>query len=576
MKIRFLTLLMVSCGIWFFNNCSGTDPDERTDIRLVSSDPEENAIISATTKLITFIFNQDVYLSDRGKITLNNVVVSDASTTGATLSLKFSSLEYGTNYVIKIDAGALKDRLNNLNSESFILRFRTQEAVQITRFEAESAVLSGGGANPPIIQNDANCSGGKYVATRDGKLTFTFTVVKAGDYTVLAKIRASDGDKVNTFRFNGEHAKDVSFLKNNVFAEIEIVDSYFFEAGKHTVEMIPSWGWIHFDYLEIKPSTAAPIDFDIQPLVTPQPSKNTEKLYRFLLENFQKKVISGVMTAKGLAVTTGSNQNEIAWVYEKTGKKPALMGLDFLDHTNVPESWQNNPDIIKDAITWKKSNGIVAFCWHWRDPSGKTHEFYTDRTTFDPRKIFDPASDEFKAMMRDMDVIAGYLKVLQKEDVPVLWRPLHEASGGWFWWGSQGPEACKKLWQVMFDKFTNEHQLNNLIWVWTSEANANALQWFPGDEYVDVIGMDIYREGDHSSQMLSFQDLKRIYNGKKMLALSECGSIPAMSAMKRDHSIWSFYMPWNGEMTKNAKWNSVADWTQSLNDPDVITLDDMP
>jgi mannan endo-1,4-beta-mannosidase len=282
------------------------------------------------------------------------------------------------------------------------------------------------------------------------------------------------------------------------------------------------------------------------------------------------------MTAKGLSVTTGNEQNEVAWLHEKTEKKPALIGLDFLDYTNVPASWRINPDVVRDAVPWKNSNGIVTFSWHWRDPSYKTYEFYTDRTNFDPRKIFEPQSDEYKAMMRDMDIIAGYLKELQEKDVPVLWRPLHEASGGWFWWGSQGSEACKKIWQIMFDKFTNEHRLNNLIWVWTSEANSKALDWYPGDDYVDIIGMDIYSEGDHGSQMLSFEELKKIYKGKKLLAVSECGSLPAIAAMKKDRSIWSYYMPWNGEMTKDAKWNAVSDWALSLSDPDVIALDDMP
>jgi len=244
-----------------------------------------------------------------------------------------------------------------------------------------------------------------------------------------------------------------------------------------------------------------------------------------------------------------------------------------MDHTR---GWLNNPDVISDAITWKNNNGIVAICWHWRDPSRITDEFYTDRTSFDPRKIFEPQSAEYAAMMRDMDIIANLLKELQAKDVPVLWRPLHEASGGWFWWGAKGPDACKKIWKIMFEKFTKEHGLNHLIWVWTSEANSAALDWYPGDDCVDVIGLDIYDQGNHGSQKLAFEELKRIYNGKKMLALSECGSIPAMIAMKKDNAIWSFYMPWYGEITKDPKWNTVSDWTNSLSDPDVITLENMP
>ena len=454
--------------------------------------------------------------------------------------------------------------------------YSSYAAAQTIRLEAENAVLSGGGTNPAQIYNDPACSGGKYVDTRESNLTFSFTVADAGYYAVIAKVKASSGYKVNTFRFDGEHTKDVVFNQNNTYIEVEIADPYYFAAGKHTIEMIKSWGWICFDYIEIRPSTAASIEFAIGPLATPQPSIVAQKLYQFLLDNFQHKIISGVMTFKSLATVTGNSQNEISWLYGKTGKKPALLGLDFMDHTGATNGWQNNPDVVKDAITWKNSHGIVALCWHWRDPSLKTSAFYTSDTNFDPRKIFEPQSAEYAAMMRDMDIVAGYLKELQAADVPVLWRPLHEASGGWFWWGSQGAEACKKIWQIMFDKFTNEHGLHNLIWVWTSEANSNTLNWYPGDEYVDIIGLDMYDQGNHSSQMLSFEELKKIYRGKKLLTLSECGSIPSMTAMKRDRTIWSYYMPWYGAHTKDPAWNTVDDWIRSLSDPDVIALDDMP
>ena len=78
-------------------------------------------------------------------------------------------------------------------------------------------------------------------------------------------------------------------------------------------------------------------------------------------------------------------------------------------------------------------------------------------------------------MIKDIDYTAGLLKKLQDNKVPVIWRPLHEAAGGWFWWGAQGAAPCKKLWQVMFDRMVNHHGLHNLIWVWTREPNDDDL-----------------------------------------------------------------------------------------------------
>jgi mannan endo-1,4-beta-mannosidase len=569
------TLLLILCfEVSFICGCSSKNDDD-IQIQLVSSDPEENAVIGTERESVILVFNKDVSVADRGKITLNGSVVPSASASGTSLNVTVNSLASGTDYTLLIGIGAIKDGSNNLNKESFSLNFKTDgngnPPDETIRCEAENAVLSGGGTNPPQIVNAPECSGGKYVDTREGNLKFSFVISQAGNYKITAKVKAPDY-KVNKFRFDGEHTIDVEF-HNSAFEEVTIIDPYYFATGNHTVEMLKNWGWMQFDYLEISPSSAVPVEFNIQPLVTPQPSPNTAALYQFMLDNFQSKIISGVMTSKGLSTTTGKDQNEAVWVSQQTGKNPALIGLDFIDHTR---SWKNNPDIIKDAITWKNKRGIVTFSWHWRDPLRKNDEFYTEKTNFDARKIFEPQSEDYAAMMSDMDIIAGYLKELEAEDVPVLWRPLHEAAGAWFWWGAKGTEACKQIWKIMFEKFTNEHGLKNLIWVWTSDASSDALNWYPGDEYVDIIGLDIYDEGNHGSQMLTFEELKRIYNGKKMLALSECGSIPSMAKMKKDRAIWSFYMPWCGEMTKEAKWNTVNDWKTSLQDPDVISLEDMP
>jgi len=566
------TLALILCaGLCSFIYCSNNreEPKSKEEILLLSTNPEENSMIDVATESISFVFNKGVYIADVTKITLNGISMPHTTAYGATLTIKLTSLKSGTSYELVIDKGAIRDGENHLNSSPFSLTFKTSD---IMRFEAENALFSADRA----IVDDAGCSGGKYVETRESNLTFSFSVSKEGNYKIIAKARSFDGEKVNTFRFDGEHTLDITFPQNNLFNEVVVIDPYYLSTGNHTIEMIKIWGWIHFDYLEILPSTAPPVEFVIDPLVTSQPSPNTAKLYHFLRDNFQSRIISGTMTLKSLSTVTGEHQNEISWLYEKTGKKPALLGLDFMDHTgSLPPDWRNNPDIIQDALTWHQSNGIVALCWHWRDPSQKTYEFYTEGTSFDSRKIFEPQSEEYAAMMHDMNVVADYLKELQDKDVPVLWRPLHEASGRWFWWGAQGPDACKQIWQIMFDKFTNEHHLNNLIWVWTSEANNNALLWYPGDEYVDIIGLDVYDEGNHGSQMLAFESLKRIFKGKKMLALSECGSIPFMEAMKKEKTVWSYYMPWYGTHTKSPLWNSVNDWTLSLSDPDVITLDNM-
>lgn len=306
-------------------------------------------------------------------------------------------------------------------------------------------------------------------------------------------------------------------------------------------------------------------------LVTANATKEATALYTFLRENYGKKIISGVMTLNSF--------DETSWLKTNTGKEPAIVGLDFM-HCNRAYNWYDSEQPIKDAKAYWDKNGIPVFCWHWRDPSRATEEFYTKNagkpngTTFDVSKINDPASAEYAAMIADIDFVSGLLKKLQEQKVPVIWRPLHEAAGGWFWWGAKGAAACKKLYQVMYERMVNYHGLKNLIWVWTREPNDEA--WYPGDEIVDIVGRDIYKNGDHSSQVGEWAGMNKLYGGKKMVTLSEVGSIPDVDHLTRDKASWSWFMPWYGEYTRNSIHNPIDLWKKMFASDYVITLDEMP
>jgi mannan endo-1,4-beta-mannosidase len=284
-------------------------------------------------------------------------------------------------------------------------------------------------------------------------------------------------------------------------------------------------------------------------LVTPNASPEARKIYQFMRENFQKKIISGVMSNvvmqyDGLNTPhTHQTQAEMKHVFDASGKYPALLGLDFMHSSglNSDDMWflAYNAAALSLAEDMYKAGGIPIFCWHWKDPLKKTEEqaFYSERTEFKLANAFTNSSyaefnensAEYKAIVADIDLISGYLKTLADKNVPVLWRPLHEAAGGWFWWGRDRLAApCKALWKFMFDRMVNRHGLKNLIWVWTCEEGRhgeNPLDWYPGDEYVDIIGRDYYpdmnqREKDHRSQISRFENLKNIYGGRKIIALS--------------------------------------------------------
>ncbi len=432
--------------------------------------------------------------------------------------------------------------------------------IQAQIIEAENATLSGGAEKIA----DSSLSDGFYVAQKEGNLSWEVTLEQEGYYNIYVFVAAPNGGKTNNFVIDGQ---SVSFTleANQEYVLLKVVSSQKLKPGVHQLQITKSWGWINIDYIKFEK-----VDdwgrFDIPKVpVTPNPTDHTLKLYRFLYDNYGKKIISGAMTLNSM--------DEIKWLKSNTGKEPALVGIDFM-HCNCGYSWYNDEEPINDAKNYYNRNGIPAMCWHWRDPSRKTEAFYTKDTSFDVSKISDPNSSEYKAMVSDIDYIAGLLKKLQDIDVPVLWRPLHEASGGWFWWGAKGAEPCKQLYRLMYDRMVNYHGLKNLIWVWTSQQNDKS--WYPGDDVVDIIGRDIYKDGDHSSQIMEFNKLNNDYGGKKIITLSETGSFPDADNLVADEAPWSYFMPWYGDFVRNSKYNSLDLWKKMFAHDYVLTLDEMP
>jgi mannan endo-1,4-beta-mannosidase len=338
-------------------------------------------------------------------------------------------------------------------------------------------------------------------------------------------------------------------------------------------------------------------------------SPNARRLMNYLADQYGSKIISGQQDASW---TKNSGIDMTARVFDDTGKYPAIKGFDFLE---LPNEWNGyGRQQLEEAIEWwggmnqnnggpveallpdhPEIHGIVAFCWHWR--TGEFNEFYTNRTDFRiPWKDgkLDTASAAFKnIVIADLDKAAALLKELKDRDIPVLWRPLHEASGnyqygqaGWFWWGASGPEPYIALWEYMYYYLVNVKRLNNLIWVW----NGQHKDWFPNPDTVDIVGFDVYaRARDYGSQKAKFlETLEMVPAGKDfMAAMTENGQIPDPQACLDDGSMWSWFCTWNDSVGNSGNTNRENYWTGEYNNTSthrqyvynhdlVITLDKLP
>ena len=206
------------------------------------------------------------------------------------------------------------------------------------------------------------------------------------------------------------------------------------------------------------------------------------------------------------------------------------------------------------------------------DPN-KDYAFYKADTEFDATNATVEGTWENKVFTEDLKNAAAYLKLLRDADIPVLWRPFHEAAGGWFWWGKDAA-SFKSLWIAMFNYFKTEG-LDNLIWVWTTEGND--ADWYPGDQYVDIVGRDVYNK-ETADCVSEYTSIAENY-GNKIVSMSECGTVGLISEQWASGARWSWFMPWYDGTNEDGSPVVHADeawWKDAMSQEFVVSREELP
>lgn len=420
-------------------------------------------------------------------------------------------------------------------------------------YEAENGKLS----NDMSVISGSNASGGKSVGKFENDRSYCqikINVPSDGIYDIVIRSMGIGGSKENDIYTDGKKVGTFT-SENNKFSDYT-VSAVSLTKGDHNIRIIKSWGWIELDKITVK--TGAKISnstYNVtSSLVNRNATANTKKLYSFLKDSYGKYVITGQQCDGGI------NGNEFKAIKNLTGDYPALLGLDLMDYTPSRTAFGASSSAVEKAIEFANKGGIVTLCWHWNAPTeylnstanssdGWWGGFYTQSSKFDIAKVMNGQDAKGKKLLdRDIKEIAKQLKRLEKAGVPVIWRPLHEASGGWFWWGAKGSDAYKKLWKYLYKELTNTYGCNNLIWVY----NGQSADWYPGDEYVDIVGEDIY-PGNHvyDPQVSRFKQAINYGSKTKITALTENGCIFDIDSAVSINALWSWFMTWGGEFTVN-------------------------
>jgi len=317
-----------------------------------------------------------------------------------------------------------------------------------------------------------------------------------------------------------------------------------------------------------------------------------------------RKVLDYLESVQGKKVLTGISgclDSQPRAVLHMTGREPAISGDDVAGfHRKWDETYRKvlQGTVDRAKHWWRRKGGIVTLHYHWMKPGNPEGSAWVGggRGTgpVDLAKAVTPGTREHRAVMADLRVTADYLKQLSDARVPVLWRPLHEIDGSWFWWtDAETPENTAALWRLMFDYFVHERDLHNLIWVYNAAHVSHGLKkrdatledevayrkrFYPGAQYVDIASIDTYANPklgwgscQEDARRPAHEMMRQVAPGK-MLAIAEDSALLNPDIAQKDGPAWLYCLAW----WTGGKSNPVEWMRATFNHEHMLTLDELP
>ncbi len=463
-----------------------------------------------------------------------------------------------------------------------------------TKYEFENGEV---GTGAEVDNSLAGYSGSGYVDAKEGNVSVTVKVEEAGmyDVTVSYALPEDRGSKNQNLVINGVSQGEKSFSTTDGFIELNL-GAVKLNAGENTIAFEKSWGWILFDYLSVSPAELTQLS-GTNKLSDAKATASTQGLMNYLTDMYGEKIISGQQEYHGT-----SRDDEFEYIKKMTGSYPAIRGFDFGNKCNPLFGWDDG--VTSRMISWANDEGgIVTASWHLNVPLDMkswepgqavdwTETTYATESDFSVAKLVsDPTSKEAKFFDASVELLAKELKKLQDADVPVIFRPLHEAEGnggetqGWFWWATGGSENYKKLWKMLYTSLTEEYGIHNLIWAWNSYDYSTSANWYPGDAYVDMIGYDKYNATNWSTGVIApnesaisstFFNIVNRYNNAKIVAMTECDTVPDIDNMIEEKAMWLYFLPWYDQWLMDSRYNNASTLKEVYQSEYVVNLEDLP
>ena len=315
--------------------------------------------------------------------------------------------------------------------------------------------------------------------------------------------------------------------------------------------------------------------------VSPKSSKEAKALLNIFYN------ISGKYILTGQHNYPNAKDRNTLFAKQYIGKTPVIYSTDWgFSENGDKDNYLARPEIVKEVIRQHQLGSVITICWHAVPPTDDEPTTFRPLPDADPNElksvqgnlldqqfidVLTPGTDLYKKWCAQVDTIAVYLKKLQDAGVPVLWRPYHEMNGEWFWWGGRhGEYGTKELYKQIYDRLVNYHKLNNLIWVWSVDRvhnpDMNYSHYYPGNEYVDILALDVYGSDFKKDY---YNSLLFLANGKPVV-LGEVGNPPKLEILDEQPK-WAYWVTWAGMVRNTLK----KQYDIYIDDPRVLFLEDM-
>ncbi|MBW8886609.1 MAG: hypothetical protein JF616_02525 [Fibrobacteres bacterium] len=323
-------------------------------------------------------------------------------------------------------------------------------------------------------------------------------------------------------------------------------------------------------------SATAPAAF-ANALLDDSADARTRQVWEYLQAQYGKKMLTGCWTE--------SQYGGAQAFHACTNEWPAIFGQDmnswYQSRTDKlwSDTWAGNIAQFKTA--WGRRE-IIQVNWHWQNVAHKdakgayTDDAWSELTDKEWSDIVTPGTATYDAMIEDVDYhVVNFLKKLVDATgpIPILFRPLHEIDGGWFWWTCKSdPAKTAKLYGIVQDRIIKYHHMHNLIWIYNPGVLCDGGSWPPyeaseyprrkafyvGDARCDLVGIDLYdwdwiNKGtyapdgkDYGKTYRDAWKLMQAVTNTKMIALSECQGFPdpAKSFTDSTFAPWLYALPW--------------------------------